>query len=251
METLIQILTRHGFDPAGARVHADTDRGPLVVLPLTSPDPIVLWRRLHDLAGETGHLPLFLGDEEDLRVLLDNFAHSAEQATAEIIRQSQEIDLDAWVANRPWHPEDERLHIDVDALVPTPAHSLQIEDFSSLTDEDGTRHDGLQVALVPAAAPHLAPAVLRFGGWNECPEDAVHVAFLRHWAAAYGAEPVAMTCDMIELAVSRPVTDPVEAAALAKVHFAYCPDLVYGCGHTLQHVAQSLLGSPTWSFWWD
>jgi hypothetical protein len=37
---------------------------------------------------------------------------------------------------------------------------------------------------------------------------------------------------------------------MAEIHHKYCPDNVEGAG-TFEEYAASLIGSTTWSFWWD
>ncbi|HEY0683472.1 MAG TPA: DUF4253 domain-containing protein [Steroidobacter sp.] len=69
--------------------------------------------------------------------------------------------------------------------------------------------------LIPVESPWLVPAFLKFGGWNDCPEASVHLAFFRRWFEQYGAEVVTVTNDVIEFRVSRPPRTPEEAKQLA------------------------------------
>lgn len=90
------------------------------------------------------------------------------------------------------------------------------------------------------------PLLLRFGGSNWCPFPDQHATLLSEWNRAWGARPVFIDHDTIELVVDRPPRDQsAQAAALAWSHLVYCtdvPDLT-----TAYEQAQS----KEWFFWWD
>lgn len=109
----------------------------------------------------------------------------------------------------------------------------------------------VRIALVPTDDWTTIPAHLRWGGWNECPPAEYHVAALRFWRDRYGAELVGMSFDTMNLRVARRPTTREEALALARVHHAYCPDVIDQGVETYSALAASLMIDDWWYFWWD
>ena len=95
-------------------------------------------------------------------------------------------------------------------------------------------------------------AYLPFGGWNECPEPDKMAAVCKYWFDKYGAVPVTISHDTLEMAVPECVPESA-ALELAKEHYAFTPDRVdqgtQTC--TISEVAASLRVSKVWYFWWD
>ena len=71
-----------------------------------------------------------------------------------------------------------------------------------------------------------------------------------HEAQAHGAVLMAHGYDTIELSIARPISRRDEAMQMAEIHHKYCPDNIQSAG-TFEEYAASLIGSTTWSFWWD
>jgi hypothetical protein len=107
------------------------------------------------------------------------------------------------------------------------------------------------VALAELAQPWEVPALLRPGGWNECPAPEVHLAFFKRWHERYGAIVTTITDDIIEFDVARPPSSPEEVERLAWEQFVYCTDIVHQGVNTLANLAVALKGSRNWYFWWD
>lgn len=91
-------------------------------------------------------------------------------------------------------------------------------------------------------------AYARFGGWNACPWPHEHVAAFRHWTARYRLELVGMSHDALQLRAGKRPETREEALALAREHYAYCPDLGE---QTLSELAAGLMANDWWFFWWD
>jgi hypothetical protein len=119
--------------------------------------------------------------------------------------------------------------------------------FDTLTQR---AHDCL-LAVVATADPTTVPAYLQFGGFNSCPSSAVHVAFLRDWNRRFGAVPICVTHDVIEIWVPRPPLSREEAMSLAGELARYAPDIVHQGTQTVGRLAMELWQSPYWYFWWD
>jgi hypothetical protein len=107
------------------------------------------------------------------------------------------------------------------------------------------------MGLVPTTTPWEVPAFLRMGGWNSCPDAAVHCAIHRYWQSQFGAVIVAATADVVEMDVSRPPGTREAAMELAKQQYNYCSDIVDQGTETLSLLAASLLNGAAWYFWWD
>jgi hypothetical protein len=79
----------------------------------------------------------------------------------------------------------------------------------------------------------------------------VHVAFLKRWHEAWGAEVVGIAGDVVEMEVARPPKDRAAALALAREQFLYCADIVHQGVGSLEALGAILLGGKVWYFWWD
>lgn len=107
------------------------------------------------------------------------------------------------------------------------------------------------IALVPVDNGADAIGMLGFGGWNECPFPAEHVAAWRHWHEQYGVEVVGVSNDVINgRARLRPGTREA-AMALALEQFEYCTDIVHQGVGSIEALAATLMAENWWFFWWD
>jgi hypothetical protein len=79
----------------------------------------------------------------------------------------------------------------------------------------------------------------------------VHGAFFRYWGETYGAEPVVIARDVIEMTVARPPLTRDAALALAREQYAYAADIVDQGTETIDALAAEIIGQPRWFFWWD
>lgn len=105
---------------------------------------------------------------------------------------------------------------------------------------------------VPTTNPWEVVAYLPFGGWNECPNPDKMVSVCKYWFEKYGAVPVTITHEIMEMSVPECVSAG-DALELAKEHYAFCPDRVDQGTRTgtISEVAASLEVSKIWYFWWD
>jgi len=94
------------------------------------------------------------------------------------------------------------------------------------------------------------PAILGWGGGNDCPRPVEQVAVLRYWHEQYGAVIAGLSADMfIELRPSRRPADVNGAIALALQQCLYCPE-IRSVG-PLAPFAAALMRDSDWVFWWD
>lgn len=105
---------------------------------------------------------------------------------------------------------------------------------------------------VPTTKPWELVAYVPFGGWNECPEVEKMMVVCKYWYEKYGAIPVTISYDIMEMRVPAKVAkeDSMQAAF---EHFAFDPDRVLQCTETgtLSELAASIAASEIWYFWWD
>ena len=95
------------------------------------------------------------------------------------------------------------------------------------------------------------PAYLRWGGWNDCPPPAQHVAALKCWRERFGVELVGVNGDTQNLRATRRPADRETAMTLAHEQYAYCPDIVEQGVGGLSALAARLMADDWWYFWWD
>ncbi|HYF51597.1 MAG TPA: DUF4253 domain-containing protein [Planctomycetota bacterium] len=108
------------------------------------------------------------------------------------------------------------------------------------------------IALLPIEHSWQAADYLGFGNFNSCPRASVHSAIHKHWAEQYGAEPVIITHDTIEMWIERPPMTWKAAFELAEDQLLYAEfDQTGGDLNSPRGLATSLLGAKTWYFWWD
>jgi hypothetical protein len=97
----------------------------------------------------------------------------------------------------------------------------------------------------------VGPAHLHWGSWNACPAPQYHAAALRYWRDAHGAELVGLGSDTIDLKVPRKPTTRDEAIELARIHYAYCADIVDQGTGSYSVLAAELMAHDWWFLWWD
>jgi hypothetical protein len=208
----------------------------------------LIWQQLRDQATQTGYWPLIVGSYDHLEALIENLTVRGKYSPAEIVLAGTQLDLLAWLIQRP--AEDLDFYTAPRGywpeIAPSKNHCCIYRDVWS-----GEPLNELLLALVPTVCGWQSPAFLKFGGWNDCPMPEVHVAFMARWQQLYGAEVVAIVGDMVEFAVERPPRDRDSALQLAHEQFLYCTDIVYQGSLTLEDLAATLENNHVWTFWWD
>lgn len=106
------------------------------------------------------------------------------------------------------------------------------------------------LAQLPITNPWEVFAYVPFGNWNECPDIPAFMAISKYWYDKYQAYPALITSDILNFYVEKPVDDP-EAMDLAMEHFALCADIVEQGTETIANLADALVDSNYWFFWWD
>jgi len=133
--------------------------------------------------------------------------------------------------------------------------------FAAETDHDPGQAAAVVVADFLTEAPYLGLVTCEYSadiptalGWsgpaNRHHEIARFSAILRKWEDRYGARVVALFGASLVCSVARPPRTLDQALELAKEQLAFCPDLT-GEFLSLNFHARSLIGTSSWSFWWD
>lgn len=206
---------------------------------------VALSERAADQSDDT--TAVVMGKAEDIELVCQSINEST-QSTDQILELSSRVDLEIWNAGRTsgdpeyWAiPESPRPEDGINLIEP----SLHLEVLS------GRPKSNVLIGHLPVAHAWQVPAVLRYGGWIECPEPEVHCALHNRWAEEYGSEIIGISSDVIECALSRKPETQEEALSLARQQFIYCPDIVHQGVRTIETLAETLRRSDYWYFWWD
>lgn len=275
---LRRVLVRQGIDETTlAPLHSGPD-GTVYRLVVRGEKALDTWHALRALVATTGYWPVLLGDPEWAprhvgAMELDG--ESGWATAAQIVAAGEAINVPAWLETRidqvsehyrPPHGSwpDVATIREVLAqhnawLHAPPGNELDILYQHGDHSIGGGMPRGLvplvYVALVPTRQGWQIPAYLKFGGWNEAPKPAEHVAVLRHFARRHGAEVLAMKFDTVELLVRRPPSTRDEAMTTAWEYWGYAADCLPGeydsPAHSIEGLAAFVQSAHIWGFWWD
>lgn len=220
-----------------------TRRGDLPIELVDRGQAVQEWKRRVEHFPSTGKWPILLGPEDELERLgeleeepevvadLPNYNHFLADKMAELREFSSAEDLTVDATR-------------LDSGKPGKNGSTIVSGVGNRT------HKKVGIAEIPCKQPWEVLKVRPFGGWNGTPTDAELTSVLLHWYEEFGAVPLGLTRDCLELYLKEPVHDPRTAADLAVEMLAICPDVDQG-PESLQNQAQWLLNSSIWFFWWD
>lgn len=218
---------------------------------------IALWEALREKTVPLGYWPLILGRQsESLTRSERTDSWPIPASRKEILAAAALVDLDVWArpvgadpAAEPGFDPQEFAEFG-DFFAPEamqPNHQFSVH-LNLLTHQP---YKEVGLAFLPVTSGWEVPAFFQIGGWNACPPPEVHVRLLQQWQQQYGAELVGYTGDVLELKVQRPPQNLEEARPLARLQYAYCPDIVEQGVQTLENLARTLVNSTVWYFWWD
>lgn len=210
-------------------------------------DAMEIWQKLRRPMQRQGYWPVVAGEPTRVREL----ALPAPPTVEKALQGAAQLDLARWREDR--RASDPEYYSASEGTWPRTAVVSRVTG-SLLAHTDPLNNRPLPevaIVLVKAANSYEVPAILGWGGWNNCPEAAVHVAQLREWNRRFGAELYSLTLDTLEVTIERPVETREAALALAREQYMYCEDLVHQGAETLNNLAASLLGARAWHFWWD
>ena len=199
--------------------------------------------------ASSGEYAFLIGSDNDLDEMTEAM-ESAREGQESIIAAATELDLDDWLRERKRVIEDQ--FYDEDLAGEWPEETEEKSSIGMHKDVlSGKIHPEVILGLADIAQPWHLPAVLNYGGWNECPLPEVQCAFFKRWQERFGAEIAAVSTDIIECVVARPPTDQEGAMKLAWEHYWYCTDVVLQGTQSISNLAAILQNSNYWYFWWD
>lgn len=209
---------------------------------------------------QEGFVPMLIAVDE---LLLECFELNGEDKGAEQARQEllsvplesgKEL-LQKWLreAKEGWAEADPEFYANWDAhVIGEVSGGEKIDRFLSLWDYDGKQTIPIVLAEIPVKHPWEVFAYLPFGGWNECPAAEEHMAVAKYWFEKYEAVPALMTPDVLEYTIPFGTSVPSwQALDLALEQYAYCNDIVDQGVETVGRLADGLMKSHNWYFWWD
>lgn len=121
--------------------------------------------------------------------------------------------------------------------------------FSSYWNDDTEMTYPVILAKIPVKNPWEIFAYIPFGNWNDCPDTPELMAVTKYWFEQYGAVPVVMSHDELELLLPAPI-DKEKAMDVAVEMYGFCPDMDQNFDE-IGALADSLWQSTVWYFWWD
>jgi hypothetical protein len=221
---------------------------------------------------------VIIGDDESLERLQESISFTKE-TPAELIRASNSLDFSkamgvfrdqAWARSRADYMEDLQksgkplLEDDIEDFPlnrPKPdlgewVRGLEIQPkgtpFTVARDiVENTFYDKVYIALAPTPDPTEVLAWFKYGSWNECPPPEYHLAAMRYWRDLFGATITDVGFDTIVVSIRRPITTREKALEQAKLMYDYCSDIIDQGTTTISGLAQEIMNSNQFFFWWD
>lgn len=216
-------------------------------LAVAGKDAVATWRRLRQATPPLGYWPVILGEPKRVERVCEVFGTERAENPDEAIRLAKETDVQEFFRGQAKQSSGQHSHGD------WPKKLEGMPDFTlprKILERDKF-HESVVIGLVPAQHSWEVPAVLSFGGWNDCPHPKDQSAVLRYWGEIYGAELVGLSGDVMELEVVRKPSSKEEALKLAQEQYWFCYDIVEQGVQTIENLAGGLMVSNIWYFWWD
>ncbi len=220
---------------------------PFELLLVPGQDALMELDRLEEEGAAEGFRPIIVGDEREFDFFADQF-ECAEQTFEEIIRDAKTISPDDFFEQRV---QEDPAYYELEPGQPAPDENEKGGLITHLDSRQQNPKEWIFIAIIPDRNAHHIPAHFNYGGWNDCPAPAAHVALWRYWQERYQAEIVCVTHDVIEAKVKNPPKTYEAAMVLAREQFIYCGDIIHQGVGSLEGLATLLQNGRTWYFWWD
>lgn len=194
-----------------------------------------------------GYTPVIIIEDENglmaenVRFAIEDYG-SFEAFTKSCLEEYPEIELKNFFGARKEYYENE------EKVLLTEGDTLYEESNSVYIGESG---ENVYIAKIPTDKPYEIMAYIPMGGFNECPDNAIHVTIAKYWFDKYGAFPIAIGSDTIQFKVESPVKAEEALNELAMEQYLYCGDIVWQGVETMNNLKSSLSNSNVWYFWWE
>ena len=196
---------------------------------------------------EKGYTPIIIIEdehglmEENVKFAQEDYG-SLQAFTEACLEDYPEIELESFFAAKKEYYDKE------DKVEQLEGDILYEESNSVYIGESG---ENVYIAKIPTEKPYEILAYIPMGGFNECPDNTVHMAIAKYWFEKYGAYPIAIGSDTIQFKVKDPIKDDKQLEELAMEQYLYCGDIVWQGVETLNNLKSSLSNSDVWYFWWE
>jgi Domain of unknown function (DUF4253) len=245
--------------PPGRRVYAEYGSGGPVAWATTQPvpDPGRVWAALSEACQATGLVPFLLSsmtgytrrpwdegefnDPADTSALDDLDAATVLQSAWNHFVPPEEEDDEGWRAGRAPFSRT------FPGLAPPEDTSLGRQQLDEILGSLTPARIGLVAAGRPA---DVLPRIGWPGAADWDPMALQVAAVLRSWEDRFGARLLRLGFDEIQLLAERPPRTIRAAQLLAAEHCAFCDSAGNGLNE-VHRVAEYLLNTPIWTFWWD
>lgn len=194
------------------------------------------------------------GSDED-KQYIEEMMEESDKNFDEMLAEAESIDIPTWLSERKKECEHEWEENEIDFaeyLGEWPGESTTKQGFALAFDMlSGQPHKKLVGMSIDTDESWKIPAYFAFGGWNDCPNPALHCAIWKYWQEKYGAHIVGVSNDVIEAVISRPPETVEQAMELAWEQYLYCNDIVDQGVETISNLGASVINHSSWYFWWD
>lgn len=228
-----------------------------------------IWHQLQNLFSQTSYWPILTFDKLEAQNCLNLSPEDFYQkTTAEVINLAETLDIDLWLKKQA--EENPFTYQDPPRCPPEQfkdsdnwwchRNGVGFLNTASYNDWGIPVPDHNFLILVPVKEAWHIAAALKLHVWNNGllypweEEQVVHTALFKKWQDKYGAELLSIcpdTSNSLEFKVTKPPQDRTEALKLAWEQFVYCDDVINQGAYSLDHLAESLIGTDRWVFWWD
>ncbi|NLK96253.1 MAG: DUF4253 domain-containing protein [Clostridiales bacterium] len=179
--------------------------------------------------------------EENIKFAIEDY-NSFESFTKACLEDYKLVDLKEYFQSKKEYYDEE------DRILQNDGDILYEESNSIYLGEKGEK---IYIAKVPTNNIYEIMAYIPMGGFNECPENYIHIALAKYWYDKYGAYPICIGNDTIQFRIDNSLSKEVNLEELALEQYLYCGDIVWQGVETLNNLKSSLANSKVWYFWWD
>ena len=179
--------------------------------------------------------------EENIKFAEEDYG-SFENFISSTLNFYKEVDIvDFFEDRKRYYEEEEKMsQVDADNLY-EPSNSLYL----------GESNESVYIAKIPTNKPYEVFAYLPIGGFDECPDNSIHIAIAKYWYEKYEAIPVCIGNDCIQYKVKEPIVEEKELEELSMEQYLYCGDIIWQGVESLNNLKTSLGNSTIWYFWWE
>lgn len=194
---------------------------------------------------------IICGDKESYDQLSENAEYS-DQSTEEIVDASKKIDVLKWFEEKKAQLSEDWETDITENEGDWPGEITEKQGFTLTNDIiTGAPLTDLYGVRLTSDCSWKIPAILKYGGWNDCPSPEEHCAIWRYWEEKYGAKIIGVSGDVVEAIVTNPPVTREQSMELAWQQYLYCYDIVDQGVETVSNLGASLSDNKFWFFWWD